>query len=76
MFARKQWGKKRPGSIDELCSESSESSSALDAMRARWYEAFQTRVAATLVRAPISVSALSSWGLSSDRSGCSSGGPT
>ena len=69
-------GKKRPCTIDELCSESSESSSALDAMRARWYEAFQTRVAATLVRAPISVSALSSWGLSSDWSGCSSGGPT
>ena len=38
--------KKRPCSIDELCSESSESSSALDAMTARWYEAFETRVAA------------------------------
>ena len=40
-------GKKRRCTIDELCPESSESSSALDAMTARWYEAFETRVTAS-----------------------------
>ena len=40
-------GKKRPCPIDELCSESSESSSALDATMARWYEAFEKRVTAS-----------------------------
>ena len=69
-------GKKRPRSIDELCSESSESTSTFDAMTARWYEALETLVAATLVRAPISACASSSWRLSSDWSGRSSGGPT
>ena len=44
---RKAVGKKRPCPVDELCSESSESSSALDAMTARWYEAFETRVTAS-----------------------------
>ena len=60
-------GKKRPCSIDELCSESSEPSSTFDAMTARWCEAFETRAAAC---------ASSSWRLSSDWSGVSSGGPT
>ena len=40
-------GKKRRCTIDELCSESSESSSAPDATVARWYEAFETRVTAS-----------------------------
>ena len=40
-------GKKRPCPIDELCSESSESISALDVTMARWYEAFETRVTAS-----------------------------
>ena len=60
-------GKKRPCPVDELCSESSESSSALDALTATWYEAFETRVAAC---------ASSCWRLSSDWSGGSSGCPT
>ena len=60
-------GKKRPCIIDELCSESSESSSTFDAMTARWYEAFETRAAAC---------ASSSWRLSSDWSGGLSGCPT
>ena len=37
-------GKKRPGRIDDLFSESSESSSTFDAMTARWCEAFETHV--------------------------------
>ena len=40
-------GKKRPCPIDDLCSESSKSSSAPDATMARWYEAFETRVTAS-----------------------------
>ena len=60
-------GKNRSCPIDELCSESSESSRALDAMTAKWYDAFETRAAAC---------ASSSWRLSSDWSGDSSGGPT
>ena len=40
-------GKKRPCPVGELCSEISESSSALEAMTARWYEAFEKRVAAS-----------------------------
>ena len=40
-------GKKRPCPIDELCSERSESSSALDETMARWYDAFETRVTAS-----------------------------
>ena len=60
-------GKKRPGPIDDLCSESCESSSATGATMARWYEAFETRAA---------VCVSSSWRLSSDWSGDSSGGPT
>ena len=50
--------------MDELCSESSESSCTFDAMTARWFEACETRVAAC---------ASSSWRLSSDWSGGSSG---
>ena len=44
---RKAVGKKRPCPFDELCSESSESSSAPDATMARWCEAFETRVTAS-----------------------------
>ena len=44
---RKAVGKKRHCPIDELCSESSESISALDVTMARWYEAFETRVTAS-----------------------------
>ena len=40
-------GKKRPDTIDELCSESSESSSAPDATMARWNDVFETRVTAS-----------------------------
>ena len=40
-------GKKNPCPVDELCSESSESSSAPAATLARWYEAFETRVTAS-----------------------------
>ena len=40
-------GKKRPCPIDDLCSESSKSSSAPDATMARWYEAHETRVTAS-----------------------------
>ena len=40
-------GKRNPCPIDELCSESSESSSAPDATMARWYEAFEKRVTAS-----------------------------
>ena len=38
---------RRPCSIDELCSERSGSSSTSDATTARWYEAFETREAAS-----------------------------
>ena len=38
-------GKRRPRPIDELFSESSESSSTLHTTTTRWYEAFETRVA-------------------------------
>ena len=40
-------GKNRPCPVEELCSESSKSSSALDETMARWYEAFETRVTAS-----------------------------
>ena len=40
-------GKRRPRLIDELFSENSESSSTSDATSARWYEAFETRPAAS-----------------------------
>ena len=40
-------GKNRPCPVEELCSGSSESSSALDATMARWYEAFEKRVTAS-----------------------------
>ena len=38
-------GRSQPRPIDELCSMSSDSSSASDATSARWYETFTTRVA-------------------------------
>ena len=44
---QKAVGKKRHCLIDDLCSESSESISALDETMARWYEAFETRVTAS-----------------------------
>ena len=47
-------GKNRPCPVEELCSESSKSSSALDETMARWYEAFETRVTAS--RQPIGLS--------------------
>ena len=59
--------KNRPCPMHQLCSESSGSSSTFDAVTARWYEAFETRVAAC---------AASGWRLSSDWSGGSSGCPT
>ena len=43
----KEVGKTRPRPIDELLSESSKSSSTSDATTARWYEAFETRAAAS-----------------------------
>ena len=42
---RREW--RRPCLIDELCSESSVSSSTSDATTARWFEAFQRHVAVT-----------------------------